>query len=590
MTARIEDYALLGDGETAALVDRRASIDWLCWPRFDSDACFASLLGNAEHGRWQIAPRDDAAAAARRYQPDTLVLETDFTTDTGGVRVTDFMPMRSAAPTLVRIVTGLRGEVAMRMDLCLRFDYGLMPPWTEPVEGGFTAKVGPDLVVLRAAVPVEVERHSAHAAFSVAAGQRLAFVLSYGASTDEPPGQVDAERALAETQAFWRTWIGKFDKPTDWPDAVRRSLITLKALVHRPSGGLIAAPTTSLPEQPGGSSNWDYRYCWLRDATFTLSALLNAGYEEEARGWQAWILRAIAGSPDRLRIMYRVDGARRLDERTIDWLPGFRSASPVREGNLAAGQHQVDVYGELLDALDLAARAGIESGEQCAHVQQAVMAELERVWDSAGQGLWESRGQPRHYTYSRAMAWVGVDRFLRSAAAGRGVEAATLQRFARLRDQIHQDVCRNGFDDGLGHFVQHYGGQELDASLLLLPIVGFLPADDPRIAATVAAIERDLMQDGLVRRTRAEGPNPEGAFLACSFWLADCQSMQGRAADARRTFERVLAVRNDLGLLSEEYNVPGRHLAGNFPQALSHLGLVTTGLSLSGPVLTRGGG
>ncbi len=589
MTNRVENYGLIGDGETAALVSRDGSIDWLCWPRFDSDACFAALLGKPEHGCWLIAPEPPAARVERRYQTDTLVLETDFETASGSVRLIDFMPMRSGASSLVRIVVGLRGTVPMRLSLALRFDYGAMPPWTEASADGFVARIGPDLVTLRSPVAVCAGHGATRATFDIAAGQRLAFVLSYGPSHQAPPPPIDAERALGDTQAYWRDWIGRFDKPCDWADAVRRSLITLKALVHRPTGGIVAAPTTSLPEKPGGSFNWDYRYSWLRNSTFTLGALLNAGYLEEARAWQDWLLRAVAGGPDRIRIMYRVDGARHLEEWTADWLPGFRSAVPVRIGNAAAAQRQVDVHGELLELFDLAERAGISGSAQGHHIAAAIAEHLETVWDLPGHGMWESRAEPRDYTYSRVMAWVGVDRFIRRAERSGSADPAMLRRMQTLRARIHADVCENGYDDGLGHFVQHYGSQTLDASLLLLPVVGFLPPDDPRIASTIAAIEQQLMQDGLVRRTRAEGSDPEGAFLACSFWLADCRLMQGRRDEARETLERVLAVRNDLGLLAEEYNVPGRHLAGNFPQALSHLGLITTALSLCGPVLSRGG-
>ena len=589
MTAPIEDYALIGDRETAALVRRNGSIDWLCWPRFDSDACFAALLGGPANGRWSIAPAQQARIT-RRYQPDTMVLETDFEVGASAVRVIDFMPPRDGHSSLVRIVSGLRGRTKMQLDLNLRFDYGKIPPWTEPHEQGFLARIGPDLGIFRSSVPVEMQPGGAHAAFEVSAGERIAFTLRYGDSCQAPPPALDAEHTLFATQKYWREWIGRFDKPTHWPGAVRRSLLVLRTLINGPTGGLVAAPTTSLPEKPGGASNWDYRFCWLRDATFTIATLLNAGYHEEAQQWRAWILRAVAGTPSELRIMYRVDGGRHVNEWTVDWLPGYRWASPVRVGNAAAAQRQIDVLGEVLDAFGLATQAGLDPSSQEVHVSRALAERIETIWQKPGHGVWESRGEELHYTYSKVMAWVGIDRFLRHAKLHEAADADLLRRLAALRGRIHAEVCEEGYHTGLGRFVQHYGGHALDASLLLLPLVGFLPVSDPRIAGTIAAVERELLEDGLVRRKSAEGPEPEGAFLACTFWLADCRSLQGREAEARGAFERVLSVRNDLGLLSEEYNVRGRHLAGNFPQALSHLALVTTALGLSGPVLQRGGG
>ena len=590
MTALIEDYAMIGDGETAALVHRNGAIDWLCWPRFDSDACFCALLGDARNGRWMIGPME-AATTSRRYQDDTLVLETRFASPSGAVLVIDFMPLRDGYSSIVRLVVGLEGVMPMRMDLNLRFDYGQISPWIEPQPDGLLARIGPDQVVLRSPVGIAVENHAATALFAVKAGDRLPFVLSYGPSHQAVPPAIDAERTLTETTQFWTDWIRRFDRPTDYPAAVRRSLLTLKALINHPTGGLVAAPTTSLPEKPGGTLNWDYRYCWLRDATFTVSAFLNAGYREEAQAWRDWILRAVAGAPDKIRIMYRVDGGRHLDEWSLDWLPGFRWAQPVRVGNGAATQRQIDIFGEILDVLHLCARAGITPTRQELHLRSEIVAEIERTWRDAGQGLWESRSTPRHYTYSKVMAWVGIDRFLRTSALME--EPLPEPRRAQLEalcDTMHAEICREGFHPGLDHFVTYYGGAELDASLLLLPLVGFLPIDDPRIAATIAAVERDLVQDGLVRRKKAEGSNPEGAFLACSFWLVDCLSMQGRDDSARGIFDTALSVSNDVGLLSEEYDVSGRHLAGNFPQALSHLALVTCALGLSGPVLQRGGG
>ncbi len=589
MTAPLEDYAMIGDRESAALVCRNGSIDWLCWPRFDSDACFAALLGTPANGRWLVAP-EDPAHISRRYSPGTMVLETDFETEDAAVRVIDFMPPRKGASALIRLVTGLRGHMRMTLDLDLRFDFGKIAPWTEQTADGFVGRVGPDLVVFRTPVPVSVRSGGAGAAFSVEENQTVAFTLQYGHACEEPPGPLDTRQALHDTQSYWRDWIGRFDKPTAWPEAVQRSLLTLRALTYEPTGGLLAAPTTSLPEKPGGTANWDYRYSWLRDSTFTISALLNAGYREEARQWRDWILRAVAGTPSELRILYRIDGGRHVNEWDVDWLPGYRWSRPVRVGNAAANQRQVDVLGEVLDTLALASRAGLETTRQEAAVARAVAERIESMWLETGQGVWESRARARQYTYSKVMAWAGIDRFLKNEPLHAGAGQDVLRRLKSLRDRIHREVCEEGFHSGLGTFVQHYGGQALDASLLLMPLVGFLPADDPRVAGTIAAIERELMEDGLVRRTRGTGEEPEGAFIACTCWLADCRSLQGRDAEARETFERVLSIRNDVGLLSEEYNISGRHLSGNFPQALSHLALVNTALGLCGPVLQRGGG
>ena len=587
MSKLIEDYGLIGDGETAALVGRDGSVDWLCWPRFDSDACLAALLGTEEHGSWTMAPTA-SAQVQRRYQPDTLVLETDFQTDSGTVRLTDFMPIREGSSVLVRIVMGLSGTVQLRTALNLRFDYGSLSPWLQRDGKTALARIGPDLVVLHAPVPLGGSEHVIEAEFEVGEGDELPFLLMYGASAEPAPGRIDANSALAKTQFYWRDWIGQFEKPVHWPEAVRRSLITLKALFYQPSGGIVAAPTTSLPEAPGGEMNWDYRYAWLRDSTFTLSALLSAGFEGEAVAWRDWLLRAVAGEPEKMRIMYRIDGGRRLEEWTVPWLPGYRWASPVRIGNAAAGQRQLDTYGELIDSIHLAAKAGVERSHQERKLEEAVVRHVEVIWQEPDQGLWEARGKPRQYVYSKVMAWVAVDRFLDSRAKTVDADPAILTHMDDLRDRIHAEVCREGYDAGLGTFVDYYGGQELDASLLLLPLVGFLPIADERIARTITAIERDLVESGLVRRSKARGPNPEGAFLACSCWLADCQALQNREEEARQTFARVLSVRSDLGLLAEEYNVAGHHLSGNFPQALSHLALVQTALNLSGPTLKRG--
>ena len=596
MSSPIEDYALIGDGQTAALVHCNGSVDWLCWPRFDDDACFAALLGRAENGCWQLAPETAVRGTTRRYQTDTLVLETDLATEHGAVRLIDFMPRRGGtSSSLVRIVVGLHGRVAMRTEVRLRFDYGSLPPWCESTDDAVVTRVGPDIIVLRAPVPLSVDESCQQARFVVGAGERIAFVLSYGPATEPLPATIDAEQELAATQTTWRDWIGRFDNSrTHWPAEVRRSLITLKAMIYQPSGGLVAAPTTSLPEAPGGTMNWDYRYCWLRDATFTMGAFLNAGFHQEAAAWRDWLLRAIAGSPERMRIMYRIDGARHLNEWEVGTLPGYRYASPVRVGNAASTQHQIDVFGEVLDCLSLAREGGFAISAQERAVQLKIALHLEQVWDTPGSGVWESRAESRQYTYSKAMAWVGVDRvlrFLRSDQGRSDADPALIERFALLRQTIHDEVCREGWNEGLGCFTQYYGGQELDASLLLLPLVGFLPANHPRMAATIETIRRELSEDGLVRRTEAKPGTPrEGVFLACSCWMADCLSLQGRHEEARAQFERVLAVCNDLGLLSEEYNVPAKHLSGNFPQALTHLAVVNTALGLSGPVLHRGGG
>jgi GH15 family glucan-1,4-alpha-glucosidase len=588
MSALLEDYGLIGDGRTAALICRDGSLDWLCWPRFDSDACFAALLGTSDHGRWLIAPAEEARIT-RRYLPDTLILETTFETTSGTATLIDFMPIGTPASSVVRLLVGQRGAMPLRLSIGLRFDYGHIMPWVEACDRGFVAKVGPDFVTFHAPVPITISHACTTAEFTVTAGQRLAFVLSYAPTDRREPIHLDVEQALVGTRQHWQKWIGHFDKPTHWPDAVRRSLLTLRALIHHPTGALVAAPTTSLPERPGSVLNWDYRSCWLRDAAFTLGALLNAGYHEEATAWRNWILRTVAAEPAKLNIMYRVDGGRSLGERTLDWLPGYRWATPVRVGNAAAEQHQGDVYGELIDTMELATRAGIHQSDHGRHTEREIIKYIEKTWDKPGQGMWESRGEPRHYTYPRVMAWVAVDRFLRSAARYGHAEPDMLTRLQKLCLHIHAEVCREGYDASLGTFVQHYGSQELDASLLMLPLVRFLPADDPRMARTITAIERVLMQDGLVMRMTTRGSNSEGAFLACTCWLADCRRLQGRTDAAREALERVLSVRNDLGLLSEEYNIRGRHLSGNFPQALSHLAVVNTALALSGPILQRGG-
>lgn len=590
MSKPIEDYALISDCRAAGLIARDGSLDWLCWPRFDSAACFAALLGNGQHGCWSLAPHAPHPRITRRYLHDTLILESDYQTAEGAMRLVDFMPMNVQPPALIRMAIGLHGRVPMRMRFAPRFDYGGIAPWIEQtLEGSVVAHGGPDVLLLRAPVPLQIEAGEARAAFALEAGQRLEFVLRYAGATDPIPAALAAQTLLPHTADHWRGWIGRFERATPWPEAVRRSLLTLRALTHEPSGALIAAPTTSLPERPHGELNYDYRYTWLRDSTFTLTALLNAGYRQEACRWRDWILRAIAGEPGKMRVLYRMDGARDMAEHCIDWLPGYRNATPVRVGNAAAYQHQIDIYGEVIDAMELATRAGIPQTAHGIQVERGIVEQLERVWNDAGEGLWETRGEQRRYTYSQVMAWVGVDRFLRSAARHGHADQASLQRLTALRETIRAEIMRRGFDARLGRFVRHYGGSELDASLLLMPLVGFIRADDPRMASTIAAIEAELMEGGFVMRQRTQ-KGRQGAFLACTCWLADCLRLQGRDQQARAALERVLAVSNDVGLLSEEYDPSARQLCGNFPQAFSHLAVVNAALGFDGPLLQRGGG
>ena len=589
MPAPIEDYALLGDCETAALVSRDGSIDWLCWPRFDSGACFAALLGGPEHGRWKVAPVDGGARVRRRYRGDTLILETDFETADGAVTLIDFMPLRGAASDLVRIVVGRRGRVPMRTELVVRFDYGSTVPWVTHLDDGtpygtLRAIAGPDMVLLRATVTLRGEGLRTVGEFSVAPGETRAFVLTYAPSHLPPPAPVDPDAALADAESFWAAWAARCTYTGEWRDAVMRSLLTLKALTYRPTGGVVAAATTSLPEQLGGARNWDYRYCWLRDATLTLLALMDAGYYEEAAAWRDWLLRAASGSPRQLQIMYGVAGERHLREWEVPWLPGYEDARPVRVGNAAYSQLQIDVFGEVADALLQARRGGLPSSPEAWQLGCALVSHLETIWDRPDEGLWEVRGGAQHFTHSKVMAWVALDRMLKGATQF-GYDGP-FDRWRALRERIHAQVCREGFDASLGSFVQAYGSKQLDASLLQIPIVGFLPPDDPRVLGTVAAIERRLVVDGLVMRydtARVEDglPPGEGAFLACSFWLADNYALLGRHGDARALFERLLALRNDVGLLAEEYDPRARRQVGNFPQAFSHVGLVDTALNLT---------
>ncbi|HTS21016.1 MAG TPA: glycoside hydrolase family 15 protein [Casimicrobiaceae bacterium] len=596
MASKIEDYALVGDCHTGALIARDGSADWLCWPRFDSDACFAALLGEPRHGRWLIAPQSAGARVLRRYRQGTLVLETDFETAEGAVRIVDFMPARGSASHLVRIVRGLRGRVPMRMELILRFNYGASVPWVSRLpDGSLSAVVGGDRTVLRTRVPLHGEGLKTVGRFTVRAGASIPFVLSYGLSYDTVAPPIDPAAALEATEAFWRQWSDRCSYSGQWSDAVSRSLITLKALTFAPTGGIVAAPTTSLPERLGGVRNWDYRFCWLRDATLALLALMHAGYFEEADAWRRWLQRAVAGSPEQLQIMYGLAGERRLDEWILEWLPGHARSRPVRVGNAAARQFQLDIYGEVIDALHQARKGGLKSDAGTWAIQCKMLEHLESVWSEPDRGLWEVRGRPRHFTYSKVMAWVGVDRAVKSVERF-GLDGP-LRRWRALRRRIHNDVCRNGFNASMKSFVQSYGSREVDASLLLIPVTGFLPPHDVRVRGTLAAIERELTVDGLVLRYRSNRtldglPRGEGFFLACSFWLADNLVLQGRRDEALALFERLLSLRNDVGLLAEEYEPRARRMLGNFPQAFSHVALVNTALNLTreeSPVRQRSG-
>ncbi|WP_206953220.1 glycoside hydrolase family 15 protein [Trinickia acidisoli] len=586
MPAHIEDYALVGDGHTAALISRDGSVDWLCWPRFDSGACFAALLGTAEHGAWRIEPALEAPVThTRRYRDGTLVLETDHETPDGAVTVIDFMPPGNGRSELVRIVVGKRGTVPMRMSLTLRFDYGLSVPWvTRLTHGnGIKAVVGPNTVVLRTPVALRGENMHTVAEFTVSEGERIPFVLGYSVSHERLPPAKDPFVSLEHTEQHWRGWIAQCSVQGRYAEPIRRSLITLKALAYDPTGGIVAAPTTSLPERLGGSRNWDYRYCWLRDATITLLALMRCGFYDEARAWRVWLERALAGSPAQAQIMYGVAGERRLPETEIGWLPGYEGASPVRIGNQAVGQLQLDVYGEVMNALHLARVGGLHADEAVWTLQCLMLEHLESIWAEPDEGLWEVRSGPRQFTFSKVMAWVAFDRAIRSAEKFK--LSGPIDRWRTLRDRIHADVCNKGWSNERGTFTQVYGGDELDASLLLLPLVGFLPPTDPRIASTTAAIERDLTFEGFVRRYHTHKvddglPPGEGTFLACSFWMVDNLALQGRMDEAHAMYERLVGLVNDVGLLSEEYDPQSKRFTGNFPQAFSHVALVHTGLNL----------
>ncbi|MGP3945281.1 glycoside hydrolase family 15 protein [Streptomyces sp. 6N106] len=587
MAQHIDDYALIGDHQTAALISRHGSIDWLCLPRFDSPACFAALLGGPDNGHWRLAPKGAGACTRRGYLDDSLVLESVWETETGTVKVIDFMPQRDRAPDVVRIVEGVSGSVEMLGVLRLRFDYGRIVPWMRRTDGHRIAIAGPDSVWLRSEPEVHTygKDFSTRSEFTVSAGDQVAFVLTWHPSHEPRPRLVDPYDSLHSSLADWREWAARCRYEGPHRDAVIRSLITLKALTYAPSGGIVAAPTTSLPEQLGGVRNWDYRYCWLRDSTLTLNALLRAGYHEEAAAWRDWLLRAIAGDPAELQIMYGLGGERRLHEHELPWLEGYERSTPVRVGNGAVDQRQLDVYGEVLDTLHLARSAGLPAEPHAWRIQTALMDFLESAWRDPDEGLWEVRGPRRHFVHSKVMAWVAADRAVRAMEAAPEL-SGDVNRWRAMRDAVHREVCEKGYDPERSTFTQSYGSAELDAATLLIPRVGFLPATDPRVIGTIDAVRRELSEDGLIRRytavDRVDGlPGSEGAFLACSFWLADALHLAGRRKDARALFERLLALRNDVGLLAEEYDpATGRQL-GNFPQAFSHIGLMGTALTLA---------
>ncbi len=590
MSPRIEDYALLGDLQTAALVDRSGSIDWLCFPRFDSGACFAALLGSPDNGRWLLAP-SAPATSKRRYLHDTLVLETTWETEDGSrARVLDFMPPRGNAPDIVRVVEGVKGRVHFRSELTMRFDYGRIVPWVRKrthEENTRVALAGPDALCFRTPATTRGEDMTTISEFSVDEGERVPFVLTWFRSHEEVPEAIDPEQSLADTEAFWREWSEAcpLDIPPDWTPLVRRSLIVLKALTYDPTGGIVAAATTSLPEWIGSVRNWDYRYCWLRDATLTLLALLHCNHADEAGHWRRWLVRAIAGDPADVQVMYGVAGERRLSEFELPWLDGYEGSQPVRVGNAASEQLQLDVYGEVLDCFYQAREHGLPLDSQGWAIQLGLLNHLEQAWRLPDDGIWEIRGGRRHFVHSKAMAWVAFDRAVRTVE-NHGLDGP-VDRWRTVRDEVHADVCEHGFDSELGSFTQSYGSKELDASLLLLPLVGFLPVADPRIRGTIEAVERELLQDGFVLRyrTREAGvdglPAGEGVFLPCSFWLVDCYELLGRHDDAHDLFRRLVGLSNDLGLLSEEYDPEAGRLLGNFPQAFTHLALVNTAFNLA---------
>ncbi|HEV8617994.1 MAG TPA: glycoside hydrolase family 15 protein [Candidatus Udaeobacter sp.] len=585
---KIEDYAFLSDTQTGALVSRDGCVDWLCFPRFDSPACFASLLGARENGRWFFHPDEKIERTRRRYRDETLILETEIETKSGAVRLIDFMPPRGENPDIIRIVEGLRGKVSMHMELIIRFDYGQIVPWVRKRHDGLEAIAGPDGLILRTPIETYGRDLTTVAEFTVAKGDRIPFVLTWFLSHKDPPRKVNAEHALSDTEKYWREWSGQCEIKGEWRDAIVRSLVTLKGLTYAPTGGLVAALTTSLPEEIGGVRNWDYRYCWLRDAAFTLLTLVGAGYRDEAKSWREWLLRAIAGSPAQMQAIYGVRGERRLDEVEIPWLSGYEDSKPVRIGNAASNQFQLDVYGEVLAAMWQADRAGIKMEEPDWALMVALMKFLESNWQKPDEGMWEVRGGRKHFTHSKMMAWVAFDRAIKLVEECGCSADEHLERWQKIRDQIHAEVCERSYNAEKKAFTQYFGSDALDASLLMMPLTGFLPVTDERMRGTIEAIERELMQDGLVLRYRPQEknvdglPGREGAFLPCSFWLADCLHLIGRKEEARELFERLLNLRNDLGLLSEEYDPRAKRQLGNFPQAFSHLALVTAARILGG--------
>ena len=585
MSLPIEDYAMIGDCHTAALVSKQGSIDWLCLPHFDSPACFAALLGSSENGHWSITPTDPVRSVRRRYREGTLILETEFETDKGSVTLTDFMTPRKEMPELVRLIVGTRGQVQLNLELVIRFDYGSVVPWVRRTDSGISAIAGPDMLSLRTEVPLRGENFKTVAAFTVNEGQKISFDLAWYPSHQNEPRPLDVNATLQDANDWWRDWSNRCSYQGEWRDPVMRSLITLKALTFLPTGGIVAAPTTSIPELLGGVRNWDYRFCWVRDATLTLHSLLDAGYQDEAREWREWLLRAVAGSPSELNIVYGLRGERRLTELELPWLPGYEKSAPVRTGNAAYKQFQLDIFGEVANTLFQCRQSGLgpaeDSGED---VAEALLEFLESGWDRPDEGIWEMRGPRRHFVHSKIMAWVAVDRAIRSEE--QGWFAGDIDRWKRLRATIHNQVCEQGFDTGLNSFVQYYGSKHLDASILMMPLVGFLSANDARVVGTVKAIETHLMGNGFVARYTQDPavdgmPHGEAMFLACSFWLADNYCLQNRRQDALRMFDRLLNIRNDVGLLSEEYDPVQKRLLGNFPQAFSHVGLVNTALNLS---------
>ena len=587
MALPIEDYGIIGDLHTVALVGRDGSIDWLCLPRFDSGACFAKLLGDEDHGSWRIAPKGAGLATHRHYRGDTLVLESEFVTDEGTVRIIDCMPIRQRHPEVVRLVQGVRGKVTMEMQLTIRFGYGQVVPWVRRTDGTLTAVAGPDALSLWTTAPTEGSDLATASEFTVSEGQTIPFSLAWYPANEAPPRPVDATYAIEDTEQWWEEWASQCTYQGEYREAVVRSLITLKALTYEPTGGIVAAPTTSLPEAIGGGRNWDYRFCWLRDATLTLEALMRGGFYQEAMAWRGWLLRATAGDPSQMQIMYGAGGERRLDEWEVDWLPGYEGSRPVRIGNAAAGQFQLDVYGEVMSALYESVQSGDPDGDAAWELQRSLLAFLETGWREPDDGIWEVRGPRRHFTHSKVMAWVAFDRAIKTVEEHH--KEGPVERWREIRAEIHDQVCEQGFNAMKGSFTQYYGSDALDASLLMIPLVGFLPATDPRMRGTIEAIERELIEGDFVLRYRTADSGEvdgltgrEGAFLACSFWMADCLALLGRDHDARQLLERLLDLRNDLGLLSEEYDPVAGRLVGNFPQAFSHVSLVNSAAKLSG--------